>query len=98
MHEHALIQLVPDIDNNIVISSHIDSRTRKLPINSNNLQNPRQKSQQLLRYSLSSAPLSSIPTMYSVSQKHSNITRRTRLIKTHTIFKSNTNPPKHATK
>lgn len=45
MHEEVLIQLVPDIDNYIVVSSEIDSRTRKLFINSNNLQKARQKSE-----------------------------------------------------
>lgn len=38
MNKEALIQFVSNIDNNIVVCGYIDSRTRKLVVDSNDLQ------------------------------------------------------------
>lgn len=37
MKEEALIQFVPDIDNNVVVCGYIDNRTWKLVVDSNDL-------------------------------------------------------------
>ena len=42
MNEEALIQFVPDIDDNVVVCGHIDGRTWKLVVDSNDLKNKMQ--------------------------------------------------------